>query len=260
MNARNNDSVDASGWPFRGSDADMESNLEMNQRMIGQLLKRKTRSTGLPAYESRSLIALGIELTEAREEKAGLSLKEAAKLGGLDPAFLAIVESGKALPEEITSPDVLASLARCAETTTGELQSAMAVNRSYVVEETPGLLNGAVVLVQALFSLCSPTFMREATAFKSMVGTGSDVAAFLFDDPDAKVSYRIGGFVEGEPLSLIFYEFQNTDVPLEGWTVSVRSGLNELTSGITDGQGVFRFPDGMDDFPVDAHMLIRKSA
>lgn len=258
MNARN-DISNGSGWPFRGPDTDTESNLEMNQRMISQLLKRKTRSAGLPAYESRSLIALGIELSEAREEKAGLSLKEAAKLGGLDPAFVAIVESGKALPEEITSPDVLASLARCADTTTRELQSAMAINQSYVVEETPGLLNGAVVLVQALFSLCSPTFMREATAFKSMAGTSSDAAMVLFDDLEAKVSYRIGGFVEGEPLSLVFYEFRNPDVPLDGWIVSVRAGFNELMSGTTNDQGVFRFPDGTDDFPEDAHILIRKS-
>ena len=259
MNARSNKTSDAAGWPFREPGTDTESNVNMNQRMIGQLLQRKNRAADQPAYETRALIALGIEVSESREEKSGFSLKEAAKRGGLDPAFLAIVEAGKAVPEEIGSPGVLASLARCADSSIEELRSAMSMDQSYLVEEAPGLLGGAVVMVQALFSLYSPSFLREATAFKSMTGHPSSIAETLFDDPEAKVSYRIGGLSEGEPLSMIFYEFQNPDAPLEGWAISVRSGLEELLSGKTDDQGVFRFPHGMEDFPENSHMLIRKS-
>jgi hypothetical protein len=97
MNARSNKSK---GWPFRDSSMDNEDNVAMNQRMVGQLLKRKTEVANLPIEQSRSLIGLGIEVSQSREENSGLPLKEAAKRGGLDPAFLAIVEAGKAIPDE----------------------------------------------------------------------------------------------------------------------------------------------------------------
>ena len=109
----------------------------------------------------------------------------------------------------------------------------------------------------------SAVVLNRATAFKSMVAAPAseedEDEGVLLDDDAAGVSYKIGGFVEGQPPALIFYEFQNPQAPLRGWHVSVRSGLQELVSGVTDDQGIFRFPSSNQDFPENAHMLIRKS-
>jgi len=238
------------GWPFRRLSIDTETNVAMNQRMIGQLLRRKNLSANLPAHQSRALMALGIEVSESREEKAGLSLKEAAKQGGLDPAFLAIVEAGKAVPGEITG-DVLASLARGAKSSIKDLKSAMSIDQSYVLEKSPGV-SGEVIAV--IFSLCRPDFIQSALAFKNKAG----LVGMIFDDEGARVSYKVGGPSGDEHLSLSFFEFQNPDAPLQGWTVTLMSGLEELMTGSTDELGEFRLPDGIEDFPEGAHMLIEK--
>lgn len=257
MTARRDKSPNTNGWPFRDSAMDAETTVTMNQRMIGQLLQREVQAANLPAWQSRSLIGLGIEVAQSREENTGLSLKEAGKRSGLDPAFLAIIEAGKAVPEEITS-DVLKALVRGVKAKSSDLESAMSVQESSVIERTP-----AGQIMSALISLCQPLFLNRATAFKSMVAAPAseedEDEGVLLDDDAAGVSYKIGGFVEGEPPALIFYEFQNPQAPLRGWHVSVRSGLQELVSGVTDDQGIFRFPSSNQDFPENAHMLIRKS-
>ena len=253
MNARSNNSK---GWPFRDSSMDNEDNVAMNQRMVGQLLRRKTEIANLPLEESRSLIGLGIEVSQSREENAGLSLKEAAKKGGLDPAFLAIVESGKAIPDEITT-DVLRSLSRGVKAQAKHLESAMAVQTSRHQTDAAGQV------LSFLVSLCAPTFLNRATAYKSMVASpASDedpdkrpADEFVVDDEQAGVSYRIAGFA---PIALQFYDYQNSEEPKSGWSVSVRCGLGELFSGMTDEQGIFTFPPDQEDFPENAHMLFRK--
>jgi len=81
-------------WPFGDNTAD-DGSIVINQRMIHHLLGRK----GAP--ENRSMMALGIEVSELRDE-AGMGLAELACLSGLDRGFIAILESGKALESEIT--------------------------------------------------------------------------------------------------------------------------------------------------------------
>ena len=254
MNARSSKSK---GWPFRDSSMDNEDNVAMNQRMVGQLLKRKTEIANLPLEESRSLIGLGIEVSQSREENAGLSLKEAAKKGGLDPAFLAIVESGKAIPDEITA-DVLRSLSRGVKAEARHLESAMAVQTSRHQTDAAGQI------VSFLVSLCAPAFLNRATAYKSMVASpasdenpdqrSADVFGVV-DDEDARVSYRLAGFA---PIAFQFYDYQNPDVPKTDWSVSVRCGLEELFSGKTDSRGIFTFPSDLEDFPENSHMFFSK--
>tara|TARA_R110002110_G_scaffold412213_1_gene637945 strand:- start:168 stop:581 length:414 start_codon:yes stop_codon:yes gene_type:complete len=89
-------------WPY-GDNLKDDGNIVVNQRMIHHLLGRK----GTP--ENRSMMALGIEVSELRDE-AGMGLAELAVLSGLDRGFLAILESGKAIPSELTE-DVLMALA-----------------------------------------------------------------------------------------------------------------------------------------------------
>ena len=136
MTARRDKSPNTNGWPFRDSAMDAETTVTMNQRMIGQLLQRKTKAANLPAGQSRLLISLGIEVAQSREENAGVSLREAAKRSGLDPAFLAILEAGQAVPEEIT-PDVLKALARGVNAKTSDLKAAMCDDESKVPEKNP---------------------------------------------------------------------------------------------------------------------------
>lgn len=250
MDAHNDGRPDSTRWPYMLPGDDNESNVAMNQRMIGQLVRRKRIRGDLGTQQSRALMALGIEVSESREEKAGLSLKQAARQGGLDPAFLAIVEAGKAVPQEITG-DVLEALARGSESSVESLKSAMSVDRSHVLERSPDATDK---LVAVIFSLCSPDFSRSTLAFKVSSSFESD----LFHDHNARLSYRVGNIRPGESLSLSFFEFQNPDAPLDGWNVSVRSGVEELLTGITDGSGLFRFPDGTEDFPENAHVLLRK--
>jgi len=235
---------------------DNEDNVAMNQRMVGQLLKRKTEITNLPLEESRSLIGLGIEVSQSREENAGLSLKEAAKKGGLDPAFLAIVESGKAVPDEITK-EVLRSLSRAAKAEAKHLESAMAVQTSRHQTDAAGQV------ISFLVSLCTPAFLTRATAYKSMVASPTsdedpdkrpEEAFGVIDDDQARVSYRLAGFA---PIAIQFYDYQ-TEMPTKGWSVSVRCGLEELFSGITNENGIFTFPSDVEDIPENIHMFFRK--
>jgi len=91
-------------WPFGDNIKDDGTiAIAITQRMIHHLLGRE----GTP--ENRSMMALGIEVEELRDE-AGMGRSELAVLSGLDRGFLAILEAGKALPEELTS-DVLMALA-----------------------------------------------------------------------------------------------------------------------------------------------------
>jgi len=93
-------------WPFGFDENDMM--LSANQYMVHKLLERKNIT--LTEEENRALIALGIEVSEAREEGAGIGMRELAKRSGLNVSFIPILEAGKALPDEIT-PEVLTSLA-----------------------------------------------------------------------------------------------------------------------------------------------------
>ena len=81
-------------WPY-GDNTKDDRSIVINQRMVHHLLNRK----GTP--ENRSMMALGIEVSELRDE-AGMGLAELACLSGLDRGFIAILESGKALESEIT--------------------------------------------------------------------------------------------------------------------------------------------------------------
>ena len=93
-------------WPFGFDEED--TMLTANTNMVLKLLERKHIS--LTEEEDRGLIALGIEVSEAREEGVGLGMRELARKSGLSVSFIPILEAGKALPEEIT-PEVLTSLA-----------------------------------------------------------------------------------------------------------------------------------------------------
>ena len=81
-------------WPY-GDNTKDDGSIVINQRMVHHLLNRK----GTP--ENRSMMALGIEVSELRDE-AGMGLAELAVLSGLDRGFIAILESGKALESEVT--------------------------------------------------------------------------------------------------------------------------------------------------------------
>jgi len=93
-------------WPFGFDEA--ETMVEVNQKMVHKLLERK--HVILTKTQERALIALGIEVNEAREEGAGIFMHELARRSGLSASFIPILEHGKALPEEVT-PEVLESLA-----------------------------------------------------------------------------------------------------------------------------------------------------
>ena len=95
-----------SEWPFGFDEA--ETMVKVNQTMVHKLLERK--NTILTNTQERALIALGIEVNEAREEGAGIFMHELARRSGLSASFIPILEHGKALPEEVT-PEVLTSLA-----------------------------------------------------------------------------------------------------------------------------------------------------
>ena len=93
-------------WPFGFDEA--ETMVNVNQTMVHKLLERK--SVILTETQERALIALGIEVSEAREEGAGIFMHELARRSGLSASFIPILEAGKALPEEVTL-EVLDSLA-----------------------------------------------------------------------------------------------------------------------------------------------------
>ena len=93
-------------WPFGFDEA--ETMVNVNQTMVHKLLERK--DVILTNTQERALIALGIEVNEAREEGAGIFMHELARRSGLSASFIPILEHGKALPEEVT-PEVLESLA-----------------------------------------------------------------------------------------------------------------------------------------------------
>jgi len=259
INARSNRPSKDRGWPFRDSSNDGETSIALNQRMVGQLLQRKDKISNLPAWQSRSYVALGIEVSQSREERTGRSMQDAAHHTGLDPAFFAIVEAGKIDQKELT-PDVLKALARSVGTKVGDLESALSVQESYHSN------NAAGQVVQAVLSLCQPSFLNTAVSYKSIhLSTGDrsrrsdrDDGSGLAHDAKAGISYRIGDISPDHPPSLVFYELKDTDTPLRGWHVSLRNGTDELASGVTDDQGLFRFPENMKDFPPNSHMIIRK--
>ena len=86
-------------WPFQ--DTQDDGSISVNQRMVHHLLRRQG------VVENRSMMALGIEVAELREE-VGMGVSELAILSGLDRGFLIILEAGKALPAEITETVLVA--------------------------------------------------------------------------------------------------------------------------------------------------------
>ena len=94
-------------WPFNGSQV-AETNVAITQRMVHNLITRKAEHQALDEAVRRELVAIGIECAELREEDTCLTLAEAAKASGLDQAFIPILESGKALPSELTNELVAA--------------------------------------------------------------------------------------------------------------------------------------------------------
>jgi hypothetical protein len=194
-------------------------------------------------------MALGIEVSQSRDERTGSSMQEAAQRGGFDPAFFAIVEAGKATPEEITTPGVLRSLARSVGAKVADLDSAMSVQESSYSSDTAGQI------IAVILSLCQPKFLNTAYAYKSTATP--EISDRLWDDEDARISYKIGGLSGSPPPSLVFYELRDEGSPLQGWRISLRTGMEEIASGVTDERGAFTFP-GMSDFPDNAHMVIRR--
>ena len=250
MNPRSNRTSNNKGWPFRDSSNDGENSVSTYQRMVGQLLRRKAAAVNLPAWESRSLMSLGIEVSQSRDERTGRSMQEAAKRGGLDPAFFAILEAGKATPEEIRTPGVLRSLARSVGAKVADLESAMSVQESSYSSNTAGQI------VAVVLSLCQPKFLNTAYAYKSTATL--EISDRLWDDEEAGISYKIGGLSGSQPPSLVFYEFRDEGSSLQGWRISLRTGMEEIYSGRTDERGAFAFPPEMTDFPANAHMVIRR--
>ena len=114
--------VTQTAWPF--GDLDNEDSLSTSQRMVSQLLQRKEACANLSVGQSRSLMALGIEVAQSREENTGRTMQEAAQIAGLDSGFWVILEEGKALPEEVTS-EVLRVVARSVGVEVGRLEAAM---------------------------------------------------------------------------------------------------------------------------------------
>jgi len=238
---------------------DSEDNVAMNQRMVGQLIKRQYSVANLPAWQSRSLTGLGIEVSQSREENAGRSLKEAAKRSGLDPAFLALVEAGKALPDEITQ-GLLKSLSKGVKANTKDLESAMAVQRSRVLER-----DSVGRITSVLLSLCTNNFLSRATSLKLHPRENHSSAVIpLYDDiieggDDTEIlpplHYRIESL---SPPSLSFFVTGDYFEPLQKWNVRVQCGLQEIISGVTDDEGLFKFPSKYKSFPENAHMLIRR--
>lgn len=256
MDARRNRTT---SWPFRDSSMDSEDNVAMNQRMVKQLLKRKPSVTNLPTWQSQSLAGLGIEVSQSREENAGRSLKEAAKKGDLDPAFLALVESGKALPSEITKP-VLKSLSKGVKAKTKDLESAMAVQHSRVLErDSTGLVKSALI------SLCTNDFLIHATSLKLLPCENPSYAAMPIADDNIDSGYEtdiqpsLHYKIESlSPPSLSLFVSGDLEGPLQKWNVRVQCGLQEIVSGVTDDKGLFKFPSKYKGFPENAHMLIWK--
>ena len=259
MSSTNDSTAQDQDWPFRDRSRNDEDSVSVNQRMIRQLSQRETVSKGLPAWQSRSLAAWVIEVTQNREEQSRRTMQEAAREGGLDPAFLAILESGDALPDEIT-PEVLSSIAKGVNARVSDLETAMAVY------ESSHNRNLAGQLIDAVISLCQPAFVSRAGAFKAIALTAerrhpNDEEPTLserIDDDKAGISFKIGGLTGSRPPSFVFYEFGNESSPLQGWHVSIMSGTKELASGITDHQGAFTFPSQMTDIPPNAHIRINE--
>ena len=92
-------------WPFGHNNDSLSS----NQRMVGKLLETKEAREALSEADKRSLQAVGIEVTQLREE-AGMTLADVMHATGLDRGFICMLESGSILPAEITD-DVLCALA-----------------------------------------------------------------------------------------------------------------------------------------------------
>ena len=292
MNPPRKKTSDGIGWPFRDSSNEGETNIAMNQRMVARLVERKKKIADLPNWQSRSYIALGIEVSQSREERTGKSMQEAAKHSGLDPGFLALVEAGKVTEDELTG-DVIKALARSVNAKVSDLMSAMSVQESEHSRDTAGQL------VQAVLSLCQPSILSTAGAYKSIhFGRGrppagssthqqaispmnasgpledrdnvdmlrdsyqageQDSFSDLCHDERAGISYQMGGLSRNRPLSLRLCELREPDTPLKRWDVTVKNGCEELAAGVTDDQGVYEFPEGVSDFPANAHMLIEKS-
>jgi len=241
-------------WPFRDPSNDHETSTSMNKRMVGQLVDRKSQSASLPAWQSQSMAKLGDEISHNRRSKTGLSMREAAMDSGLDPAFLAIVESGDALPREITV-SVIKALALGSSTKTSELESAIAVTQSSNTYNTTGQI------AEIVMTLSSDQFLESVSSFKEFLASEtSNVLARDFLDKDARISYRIGGLKKSELPTLTFYHLDQLESPLAGWNISLRNGLGELASGVTSDEGTFVFPCSLSDFPPNAHLIMTPQA
>ena len=237
----------AKTWPFGHSGKEGEDNITVNQRMVRKLIKRKTRAAQLAPWQVTSLTGLGIEVSQSRDENVGTSLKEAARRGGLDPAFLAIVESGKALPEEITK-DVLKSLSRSVKSDSKSLKSAMAIRESGVLER-----DHTGQITSAWISLCSQSFLNQVAAITRSRHDQSTDNDFPISNDFIWTGQRIESL---SPPTLRFFAFEHGSGEFGTCSVSVWSGLEQILSGSTDEEGRCTFPSNYKKFPENSHIVI----
>jgi len=86
-------------WPVF---QDGTSSTSESQIMIAYLLKNKEAYAKLSLYVQRQLTGLGIEVTQCREESMGLSMRQLGQTIDLASGFIALLEAGRIMPNDLT--------------------------------------------------------------------------------------------------------------------------------------------------------------
>ena len=178
----NKRAVENTRWPFAEPSPAQEDASSWQRRMLVRLGERRGPISQPPPRPLREFVALGLQVNELRRER-GLSLAELARRSSLDPAFLAILEEGKALSDEVTDP-VLKALAKGLRARIQALEEPLGI--TYHQEDLRGLLARVVVRL-------SGSMQPALAALKSASQTpGGAVASEWIDDELAGISYALG--------------------------------------------------------------------
>ena len=94
-------------WPFSYNPE--EDMISVNQRMVGMLINRESILKERSIKDKRLAKAFGRGVGRFRDQIPQARIECAAKVG-LDSGFLALVESGDSLIEEITREDIFEAI------------------------------------------------------------------------------------------------------------------------------------------------------
>lgn len=243
-------------WPFmENADTRSESNI------FDKLTDNSSQGKNTPDWLIRCTSVLGLTILHHRQETAGLTRSELSRKSALDPDFIALLENGIADPYDITS-NVISALKKGLgpSITVNLLESAFSPHESSYAKTSSGSLIESVIslfnapLGQSILTYKSGNIADSGVYGRFLQGTDSEI----IDDDEASVSYILRQ-AEGESLpSICFYNLGNSEDPLQDWDVSLRSGMSEISRGVTDGFGEYKLSTDLDSLPEDTYLVLRR--